>query len=170
MKGHRIILSGTPLQNNLSELWSIFDLVQPKIFGSYEVFEKHFASKIERGLLKDSLPHEKREAQELSRKLRLTYQDHFLRRTKKNIFTTLSAELVQRPLKMTEMPLKTDFVVWMPLTPAQKTIYTFMLSDKNLQQLIASGEITSAFFILSYIKKLCLHPALMASLPASKKS
>lgn len=38
VKGHRVILSGTPLQNNLSELWSIFDFVQPKIFGNYERF------------------------------------------------------------------------------------------------------------------------------------
>ena len=38
VKGHRVILSGTPLQNNLSELWSVFDFVQPKIFGSYERF------------------------------------------------------------------------------------------------------------------------------------
>ena len=38
VKGHRVILSGTPLQNNLSELWSIFDFVQTKIFGTYEKF------------------------------------------------------------------------------------------------------------------------------------
>lgn len=38
VKGHRVILSGTPLQNNLSELWSVFDLVQPKIFGSFQRF------------------------------------------------------------------------------------------------------------------------------------
>ena len=37
-KGIRIVLSGTPLQNNLSELWSVFDFVQPKIFGPYQPF------------------------------------------------------------------------------------------------------------------------------------
>ena len=54
VKGHRIILSGTPLQNNLSELWSLFDLVQPKIFGSYDRFQREFGSRIEKGLLKDA--------------------------------------------------------------------------------------------------------------------
>lgn len=38
VRGHRIILTGTPLQNNLSELWSVFDFVQPKIFGSFDRF------------------------------------------------------------------------------------------------------------------------------------
>lgn len=38
VKGIRLILSGTPLQNNLSELWSVFDLVQPKIFGPFPPF------------------------------------------------------------------------------------------------------------------------------------
>ena len=39
VKGIRLILSGTPIQNNLSELWSVFDFVQPKIFGSYNTFQ-----------------------------------------------------------------------------------------------------------------------------------
>ena len=38
VKGIRLSLSGTPIQNNLSELWSVFDFVQPKIFGSYNNF------------------------------------------------------------------------------------------------------------------------------------
>ena len=54
VKGHRVILSGTPLQNNLSELWSIFDIVQPKIFGSFDRFYEDYAQPIERGLLKDA--------------------------------------------------------------------------------------------------------------------
>jgi len=70
VKGHRLILSGTPLQNNLAELWSVFDLVQPRIFGSFDRFERDFAQPIERGLLKDSTPKEKRVAQALSNDLR----------------------------------------------------------------------------------------------------
>ena len=38
VKGIRLVLSGTPLQNNLSELWSVFDFVQPKIFGPFQPF------------------------------------------------------------------------------------------------------------------------------------
>ena len=38
VKGIRLCLSGTPIQNNLSELWSVFDFVQPKIFGTFNSF------------------------------------------------------------------------------------------------------------------------------------
>lgn len=38
VKSIRLSLSGTPIQNNLSELWSVFDFVQPKIFGSFNQF------------------------------------------------------------------------------------------------------------------------------------
>ncbi len=62
VKGHRILLSGTPLQNNLSELWSVFDFVQPKIFGSYNNFTREYADPIERGLLKDASSKDKGKA------------------------------------------------------------------------------------------------------------
>lgn len=55
-KGIRIALSGTPLQNNLSELWSVFDFVQPKLFGPYQTFVRKYAETIEKGLLKDASP------------------------------------------------------------------------------------------------------------------
>ena len=54
VKGHRLILTGPPLQNNFSELWSVFDFVQPKIFGSFEKFQNTYGSHIEKGMLKDS--------------------------------------------------------------------------------------------------------------------
>jgi len=59
VKGSRLVLTGTPLQNNLSEIWSVFDFVQPKIFGSYDKFQHKFQSQIEKGLLKDSTAYEK---------------------------------------------------------------------------------------------------------------
>jgi hypothetical protein len=44
------------------------------------------------------------------------YEGYFLRRTKNNIFKFMSAEMTKRPLKLNELPLKTDLVVWVPLT------------------------------------------------------
>ena len=46
VKHSRFILSGTPLQNNLSELWSVFDFVQPRIFGNITNFTKTYAENI----------------------------------------------------------------------------------------------------------------------------
>lgn len=66
VKVHRLILTGTPLQNNFSELWSVFDLVQPKIFGTFERFQQTYGNAIEKGLLKDSTQAERSLAETLS--------------------------------------------------------------------------------------------------------
>ena len=118
VKGIRLSLSGTPIQNNLSELWSVFDFVQPKIFGSYSNFQLKFAEPIESGLLKGATSSEQQKSDSLSKTLREMYKNHFLRRTKDNIFTIRCAETLDRPLKLTELPLKTDLVIWLPLTSA----------------------------------------------------
>jgi hypothetical protein len=57
------------------------------------------------------------------------YQPHFLRRTKREIFRTLSSELAGRPLEWNELPLKIDLVVWIPLSKVQKRIYELMVTN-----------------------------------------
>ena len=42
MSAHRVLLTGTPLQNNLAELWSLLNFLLPKIFSSCEEFKKWF--------------------------------------------------------------------------------------------------------------------------------
>jgi len=86
------------------------------------------------------------------------YKDHFLRRTKDNIFTIRTAETLGRQLKMTELPLKTDLVVWLPLTPIQQKLYSFLIKSQECDQLQEEKDSRAAFVVLSYIKKLCLHP------------
>ena len=97
------------------------------------------------------------------------YEGHFLRRTKNNIFKFLSAETAGRPLKLNELPLKTDLVVWVPLTNIQKTIYQFLIENQDLQKIVEEREVKNAFFMLSYIKKVCLHPQLLAATSIEKK-
>ena len=67
VKGIRLVLSGTPIQNNLSELWSVFDFVQPKIFGPFVPFQNKYAEVIQKGLLKDASSAEKSKAHALSK-------------------------------------------------------------------------------------------------------
>ena len=90
--------------------------MQPKIFGSFNKFTRDFAEVIEKGLLKDATSREKLRSHDLSDKLRKMYGPHFLRRTKKEIFQTVCAETLGRPLHDNELPLKTDLVVWLPLS------------------------------------------------------
>ena len=95
----------------------------------------------------------------------MKYQEHFLRRTKKNIFTIQCVETMKRPLKLSELPLKTDLVVWMPLTADQKKLYKFILNHNNNQDV----NFKSAFHLLSYVKKLILHPHLLSDTPLDRK-
>lgn len=104
----------------------------------------------------------------LSSKLRDMYKPHFLRRTKDAIFTIRCAETLGRPLKLSELPLKTDLVVWLPLSSTQQKIYQFLI-DYALQDHIENQSTKNAFFVLNYIKKLCLHPQLLASTKLEKK-
>ena len=57
------------------------------------------------------------------------YEEHFLRRTKDNIFTIKCAETSKRPLKLNELPLKTDLVIWLPLSDEQRTLYSYLLMN-----------------------------------------
>lgn len=60
----------------------------------------NYVGQIEKGLLKDSTYTEKQVSKELSKNLRALYQDHFLRRTKAQIFKIVCAETLERPLKL----------------------------------------------------------------------
>lgn len=46
---HRIMLTGSPMQNNLQELWSLFDFIEPGLLGSLPTFLEHFANPIIQG-------------------------------------------------------------------------------------------------------------------------
>jgi hypothetical protein len=70
---------------------------------------------------------------------------------------------------LTELPLKTDLVIWLPLTETQRLIYQYLIENQDMQRIVESREIKNAFFILSYIKKLCMHPQLLAVSSAEKK-
>ena len=86
------------------------------------------------------------------------YESHFLRRTKDQIFKITCAETAGRALKMTELPLKTDLVIWLPISDTQRLIYQYLIENQDMQKIVETREIKNAFFMLSYIKKLCLHP------------
>ena len=60
-------LLASNIQNNLSELWSVFDFVQPKIFGPFVPFQNKYAEVIQKGLLKDASSAEKSKAHALSK-------------------------------------------------------------------------------------------------------
>ncbi len=90
--GFRIALSGTPLENHLGELWSLFAVVFPGLLGSWEQFRERFAGPIERGKDPDA-------GAALSRVLR----PFLLRRTKQEVARELPPRTeIQVPVALSE--------------------------------------------------------------------
>lgn len=83
LKGQRrLALTGTPIENRLSEIWSIFDFVAPGLLGSLSQFEERYARPIERG------------DEEAARRLRNAIHPFVLRRTKSEVAKDLPEKIV----------------------------------------------------------------------------
>jgi superfamily II DNA or RNA helicase len=80
---HRLALTGTPIENRLSEIWSIIDFVSPGMLGSLKTFEEKYARPVERG------------DEETIRKLRAIVRPLVLRRTKVEVAPELPSKIEQ---------------------------------------------------------------------------
>ncbi len=135
----RLALTGTPLENHLEEIWSIFDFLNPGLLGTYNDFKTRFAVPIEKF-------RDKERAAALSKLL----QPFILRRLKSD------------PEIISDLPEKIEMEVPIPLTPEQASLYQIAL-DEIMPQLEAATGIHRKGLVLSTITKLkqiCIHPAL----------
>jgi hypothetical protein len=103
---HRLALTGTPLENRLSELWSIFDFLMPGFLGAEEDFAERYEQPIEMGA--DAGARER---------LRRRVQPFILRRLK----TEVAADL----------PPKTETVAYCEMEPAQAALYREVLEESR---------------------------------------
>ena len=136
---HRLALTGTPLENHLDELWSIFDFLNPGYLGKLSTFRTRFTLPIER--YKDA------EATETLNKL---ISPFILRRLKTD------------PSVLSDLPEKLEMEVLTQLTDEQASLYQKVLNDL-LPQVEKSDGIHRKGLVLSAITKLkqiCNHPAL----------
>ncbi len=134
----RIALTGTPIENRLSELWSLFQFLQPGYLGSADGFQRAFAKPIER----DHAP----EAQDRLRRLIAPF---ILRRLKTD------------PKVIDDLPPKQQMKVYCPLTREQATLYQAVVAD-SLRQIEAADGIQRRGAILAAmlrLKQVCNHPA-----------
>eukprot|EP00923_Selenidium_pygospionis_P046360 GHVN01079939.1.p1 GENE.GHVN01079939.1~~GHVN01079939.1.p1 ORF type:complete len:1023 (-),score=243.51 GHVN01079939.1:38-3052(-) len=84
----RLLLTGTPLQNRLEDLWALMDVAAPGLLGNFARFKASFAEPIRRGNAKGASPLAVAMKNEISKKLKSIINPHFLRRKKEDIFTT----------------------------------------------------------------------------------
>lgn len=168
---HRLLLTGTPVQNNLQEMWSLFDFAcQGSLLGTAKTFKMEYENPITRARQKDATPGEKALGLKMSENLMTIIKPYFLRRTKEDIkkncadkpdapFAKDSSEDVT-PV-MPSLTRKNDFVVWVYLAPVQEEIYRNFLSLDHVKEVLMTTR--SPLAELTVLKKLCDHPRLLSA-------
>lgn len=127
----RFALTGTPIENNLTELWSIFDFIMPDYLYSKEVFETKFIIKREGDL----------------EELKLLIKPFLLRRTKNEV--------------MKELPDKIEKKFIVEMTVAQKAVYkAYIKTVRNKMKNNSEGRI-EVFSYLTKLRQICLDPSLV---------
>jgi non-specific serine/threonine protein kinase len=147
----RVALTGTPVENHLTELWSIMHFLNPGLMGSQRDYKGRFATPIER--------HGDRDASELLRKLTGPF---ILRRLKSD------RSIIK------ELPEKMEANLYCNLTKDQASLYQAVVDDM-LKQINSAAGIARKGLILTTLMKLkqvCNHPALLTKdkKPLGKRS
>ena len=138
--GFRIALTGTPVENRLTELWSILDFLNPGFLGNRNFFQKRFAAPIEKYGDRESL----------------------------NILRSLTQPFILRRLKtdkniIQDLPEKQEMNVFCGLSTEQAELYQ-QLVDNSLEEIEDSEGIKRRGLILTLLlrlKQLCNHPELI---------
>ncbi|XP_060706782.1 DNA excision repair protein ERCC-6-like [Hemiscyllium ocellatum] len=163
---HRILLTGTPLQNNLQEMWSLFDFAcQGSLLGTAKTFKMEYENPITRAREKDATPAEKALGLRISENLMRIIEPYFLRRTKENLQLMHESVQVQPSnspceAQMPGLTRKNDLIVWVYLSHIQEDIYQRFVSSEQIQELLQSRR--SPLVQLTNLKKLCDHPRLLS--------
>ena len=139
---HRLVMTGTPVENNTFELWSQFAFLNPGLLGNIDYFKREFAA-----------PIESRESEETAQILRKLIYPFILRRTKEQVAP--------------ELPSRTERILYVDLEPAQHKLYVHTrdyyrgllmgMIDKeginDVRMKILEG--------LLRLRQICIHPVLV---------
>ncbi len=134
----RVALTGTPVENRLSELWSIFNFINPGYLGSQDDFRKRLA-----------LPIERAGDPAATKTLKSLVDPFILRRLKTD------------PTVISDLPQKNEMKVYCTLTKEQATLYEAIVRD-SMQRVADAEGIERRGIVLAMIMKLkqvCNHPA-----------
>jgi len=145
---HRLLLTGTPLQNNLSELWALLNFLLPKIFSSCEDFEKWFNRPFAKFGVEKNILLDEEERLLIVNRLHQVLRPFLLRRMKKEVEQ--------------ELPNKIEFVIKVDLSAWQKIYYNQLKKHGMLAMDPSTGKIGSRSLMntLMQLRKICNHPYL----------
>ncbi|KAJ6366263.1 hypothetical protein OIU77_002778 [Salix suchowensis] len=147
---HCIVISGTPIQNNLKELWALFNFCCPGLLGDNKWFKQTYEHPILRGNEKNASDREKRIGSTVAKELRERIQPYFLRRMKNDVFKEDDATTAK-------LSRKNEIIVWLRLTACQRQLYEAFLRS----EIVLSAFDGSPLAALTILKKICDHPLLL---------
>ncbi len=135
---NRVALTGTPVENHLTELWSVLEFLNPGYLGSHEQFRRRFV-----------IPVERYNDEERAQELRRLVQPFLLRRLKSD------------PTIISDLPEKNEMVVYCSLTGEQAALYETTVQEA-LEKLDRADGIQRRGLVLGLLtrlKQICNHPA-----------
>ena len=141
----RIILSGTPIQNDLTEFYVMVDFVNPGLLGKYSTFKKQFENPILRSRQPGASSKDIEKGEARTEELAVVTSMFIIRRT---------AEILTKYL-----PTKTEYILFCKPTSAQASVYKTILSSPLFGN--ALGNSDTSLQLINFLKKVCNSPSLL---------
>ncbi|GAA6008831.1 hypothetical protein JCM11491_003799 [Sporobolomyces phaffii] len=145
---NRLLLTGTPIQNSMHELWALLHFIMPSLFDSHDEFSEWFSQGIEK---KGENKNEMNEHQ--LRRLHMILKPFMLRRIKKNV--------------QNELGDKIEIDLYCDLTPRQKVMYRTLRENISITDLVARASslndddsVKRLMNLIMQFRKVCNHPEL----------
>ncbi|KAI9822145.1 MAG: DNA-dependent ATPase protein rad54 [Thelocarpon impressellum] len=142
----RVILSGTPIQNDLSEYFSLINFANPNLLGSRGDFRKQYEIPILRGRDAAGTDLDRKKGDERLAEL-LTLVNKFIIRRTNDILSKY-------------LPVKYEHVVFCNLAPFQLALYNYFIQSPDIKSLLR-GKGSQPLKAIGMLKKLCNHPDLL---------
>ncbi|MFS7908575.1 putative DNA helicase chromatin remodeling SNF2 family [Helianthus anomalus] len=142
----RILLTGTPLQNDLMELWSLMHFLMPHIFQSHQEFKDWFSNPIT-GMVEG----QEKVNKEVVDRLHNVLRPFILRRLKRDVEK--------------QLPGKHEHVIYCRLSRRQRNLYEDFIASSETQATLASSNFFGMISVIMQLRKVCNHPDLFEGRP-----
>jgi DNA excision repair protein ERCC-6 len=142
---NRVILSGTPMQNNLIELWSLFDFVFPMRLGTLVNFRQAFEVPIKLGGYANATNLQVLTATKCAETLKAAISPYLLQRLKVDVAS--------------DLPKKSEQVLFCKLTKPQREAYEIFLASNEMQSILKGSR--QSLYGIDILRKICNHPDLL---------